>query len=67
MKSVGFEIWKVPLVGYNAVLHAGNKQSCLFHAGFLLDLFFDPEDGGDVFVRSIDLLSAHYTALYPRI
>jgi hypothetical protein len=23
-----------------------------FHAGFLLGLFFDPEDGGDIFLRS---------------
>jgi hypothetical protein len=25
----------------------------LLHAGFLLDLFFDPEDGSDVFLRSV--------------
>jgi hypothetical protein len=24
-----------------------------FHAGFLLGLFFDPEDGGDMFLRNI--------------
>jgi hypothetical protein len=24
-----------------------------FHAGFLLSLFFDPEDGGDVFLRNV--------------
>jgi hypothetical protein len=30
---------------------AGGNQS--FHAGFLLDLFFDPEDVGDIFPRNV--------------
>jgi hypothetical protein len=38
----------------------------LLHAGFLLDLFFDPADGGDMYLRSIGRLSTDYTALYPR-
>jgi hypothetical protein len=37
-----------------------------FHAGFLLCLFFDPEDGGDMFLRNAGWLSTDYTALYPR-
>jgi hypothetical protein len=24
-----------------------------FHSGFLLSLFFDPEDGGDMFLRNV--------------
>jgi hypothetical protein len=36
-----------------------------FHAGFLLGLFFDPEDGGEMFLRNVSLLSKDYTALYP--
>jgi hypothetical protein len=24
-----------------------------FHAGFLLGLFFDPKDGGDIFLRNV--------------
>jgi hypothetical protein len=28
-----------------------------FNAGFLLGIFFDPEDGGDIFLRNIGWLS----------
>jgi hypothetical protein len=34
--------------------------------GFLLGIFFDPEDGGDMFLRNVGWLSADYTTLYPR-
>jgi hypothetical protein len=36
-----------------------------FHAGFLLGLFFDPEDGGDMFLRNVGELSTECT-LYRR-
>jgi hypothetical protein len=32
--------------------------------GFLLGLFFDPEDEGDMFLRNVGWLSTDYTALY---
>jgi hypothetical protein len=32
---------------------------------FLLSLF-DPEEGSDIFIRNVSLLSTDYTALYPR-
>jgi hypothetical protein len=28
------------------------KLATSFHVCFLLDLFFDPEDGGDIFIRN---------------
>jgi hypothetical protein len=31
----------------------GGKQS-YFSAGFLFGLFFDPEDGGEIFLRNVD-------------
>jgi hypothetical protein len=37
-----------------------------FHTGFLLGLFFDPEDGGDMFLQNVSRLSTDYAALYPR-
>jgi hypothetical protein len=43
---------------------AGGKQS--FKAGFLLGIFFDPEDGSDTFLRNVGCLSRDYTALYSR-
>jgi hypothetical protein len=43
-------------------MKAGGKQN----SGFLLGSFFDPDDGGDMFLQNVDLLSTDYTALYPR-
>jgi hypothetical protein len=34
--------------------------------GFSLGLLLKPEDGGDVCLRNVGLLSPEYTALYPR-
>jgi hypothetical protein len=39
------------------------ELSTCFQAGFLLGLFFDPEDGGDMFPRNVNLLSSDSTAL----
>jgi hypothetical protein len=32
----------------------------------MLDLFFDPEEGGDMFLRNVSRFSKDYTMLYPR-
>jgi hypothetical protein len=37
-----------------------------FHAGFLLGLFFNLEDGGDMFLQNVSSLSMDYMSLYPR-
>jgi hypothetical protein len=46
----------------------GNEQllATSFQAGFSLGLFFEPEDGGDMFLRNDGLLSTDYIVLYPR-
>jgi hypothetical protein len=36
-------------------------------SGFLTGLFFDPEDGSDIFIRNGSWPSMDYTALYPTI
>jgi hypothetical protein len=38
----------------------------LLHAGFWLGLSFDPEVGGDMFLRNFGWHSTDYTVLYPR-
>jgi hypothetical protein len=37
-----------------------------YRAGFLLRIFFDPEDGDDMFFRNFGRLSTDYTGLHPR-
>jgi hypothetical protein len=59
------------LLGYNAVWSVESQPmlkqvASSFHAGFLLGLFLDPEDGGDMFLRNVGWLSSDYTALCPR-
>jgi hypothetical protein len=44
----------------------GSFACCVLHAGFLLGLLFNPEDGGDMFLPDVGWLSTDYTALYPR-
>jgi hypothetical protein len=39
-----------------------SETSPCFHAGFLLRLFFDPEDVGDMFLRNVAMLSRWFFA-----
>jgi hypothetical protein len=42
---------------------AGGKEALLgacVRSGILFDVFFDPEEGGDMFLRNVGLLSADY-------
>jgi hypothetical protein len=38
---------------YGLHLQSRALLATFFHAGFLLGLFFDPEDGGDMFLRNV--------------
>jgi hypothetical protein len=61
--SVFLDITPFSLVKVNRFVALLTTQ---FHAGFLLGLFFYPEDEGEIFLRNVSLLSMDYTASYPR-
>jgi hypothetical protein len=42
------------------------KMHMHIHSGFLLGFFFDPEDGGDIFLRKVYIFSTDYMTLCPR-
>jgi hypothetical protein len=47
--------WRLHLQG-RRISQARNQPALLatcFHAGVVLDLFFDLEDGGDIFIRNV--------------
>jgi hypothetical protein len=48
----------------NLCYHLALLATC-FHAGFLLGLFFDLEDGGNIFLRNLSWLSTDYMT-YPK-
>jgi hypothetical protein len=44
-----------------------SKKACyMLHAGFLLGLFFHPEDGGNLLLQNIGWLSVDYMELCPK-
>jgi hypothetical protein len=58
--------WRLEFKWVSAHVTLSRIVSC-FHAGSLLGLFFDPEEGGDMFLRNVVWLLTDYTALYHRI
>jgi hypothetical protein len=53
---------RLPLLDHHHVLFFVCKLALLatcFHAGFLLRLFFDAEDGGDMFIRNFGGRTLH--------
>jgi hypothetical protein len=46
--------------------HIGGTVLLLLYAGFLLGLFFKPEDGSDISLPNLGRHSIGYMALYPR-
>jgi hypothetical protein len=42
------------------------QANIMLHPGYLLGLFFDPEDGGDMFLLNVCWLLVDYAALCPR-
>jgi hypothetical protein len=56
------------LLDYDVLRHffEADSKYGLVHADLLLGLFFDPEDGGDIFLRIVGLPSVDYMALYLR-
>jgi hypothetical protein len=49
--TIGKEFYSL---GYSAVHRKANCSACgQLHSRFLLGLFFDPETGGDMFLRNV--------------
>jgi hypothetical protein len=49
------------------IFKARRQSSAIYviHVGFLLVLFFETADVGDMFLRNVGWLSTDYTSLYP--
>jgi hypothetical protein len=55
-----YRIWGFHSGGYEEYHLLG------YDAGWFAELFFDPEDGGDTFLRNVGYNSTDYPASYPR-
>jgi hypothetical protein len=64
--AIGFQVLTVVVMKLPSFGIQRSLLATCFHTGFLLDLLFDREDGGDMFLRNVGLIPTDYTALYPR-
>jgi hypothetical protein len=49
-----------------AYLEKSRKTTSHLLARCFAELFYNPEDGGDTFLRNVRYHSTHFTASYPR-
>jgi hypothetical protein len=60
------ETYRVHLQGRRKLYQHEPASTQMASKMFLLKFFFDPEDGGDVFLRNVGCISTDYTASHPR-
>jgi hypothetical protein len=65
LRSRGSPEWPMILSTHHDSAEPIVRLATCSHAGTLLGLFFDSEDGGDICFRNVYLLSMDYIALYP--
>jgi hypothetical protein len=67
MKSpIFWDIKPCSLLEVNRRFYVSIYVCYLINVGFYLGSFFDPEDGGEMFLQNAGLLSTDYMALYTR-
>jgi hypothetical protein len=64
--EVGFEVLTAVVMKSSISALLQSSLDTCFHAGFLPGVFFDPEDGGNMFLRNVSCISTNYMALYLR-
>jgi hypothetical protein len=61
-----FQTWHHRWTPCHLLAHCFAEQACHLLARCFAELFYDPEDGGDTFLRNVGYHSTHYTASFPR-
>jgi hypothetical protein len=64
--GAGREYWVCGTEPGHQERRVGEHSACHLLARWFAELFFDPEDGGDTFLRNVGYKSTDYTASYPR-